>query len=160
MSRLCQYQNNGVQCKSVLVSHDEEEKYCPLHAGVVLMKHDNETRQSFVSATQSRFEGHLAFCDKLSDEDLKSHILQLDSLLEDVKLRQQAAQHTRTKRLKAALDSGALTREQLEEMRNGRTRKPSEIQAQPKVSKEEKEIAKLVKQGLSREKAIKLLGLE
>lgn len=119
-----------------------------------------EKQQSFISATQSRFEGHLALCDKLSDEELKNHILQLDSLLEDVKLRQQAAQHTRTKRLKAALDSGVLTREQLEEMRNGRVRKPSEVQLQPKISKEEKEIAKLVKQGLTREKAIKLLGLD
>ena len=103
-------------------------------------------------------------CDSMDDEQLSKHIDQLEALLEDVKLRQQAANHVRNKRLKTALASGKLTEAQVAEMMQARSAKPSAkvrtVNNMTGMSKEEKEIQKLMKQGLSREKAVKLMEMD
>jgi len=161
-SKICQYENNGVKCKNWVVSakEDPEEKVlCPLHSGVMKREPSKEELLQ-----QQRFDNHFAIANMMSNEQLAAHILQLESLLEDVKLRQQAAASVKSKRIKEA-NNGQLTEEEKAEitkLRGERPRKSSESakEAAPKLSKEEKEIQKLMKLGFSREKAVLMLGMD
>ena len=151
----CSYQNGSVRCKTWVV---EDNDLCPIHAGVVRMQEPRKLtgEEAF---RQRRFEECERTCDVMSNEELQAHILQLESLLEDVKLRQQVAQHVRSKRVKELIGKGQLTETQLAEI--SKLRDPRTKVVTPKLSPEEKEIQKLVqKYGFTRENAMKLLGIE
>lgn len=157
--RLCEYKNNGMSCKNWIVDKNEEITFCPVHAGV--LKRSEPSPQEKV--IQSKFEEHILLCDEMNEEQLKAHILQIESRIEEFKIKLQAANHVRNKRLKADFLSGKLSESQLEEMRSKRFGLKEKIEksaAEIKLSKEEKEIQSLMKKGLSREKAIKLLSIE
>lgn len=160
--RICEYTNNGVKCKNWIVGSDEEIKLCPVHAGVAAMRAPSPM-SDYEKATKQRFETHLEQANKMSNEDLAKHILQLESLLEDVKLRQQAAAHVKSRRLKDLGENGTLTESQKAEiakLRGSARTATKTINTEPKISKEEREIQKLMKLGMTREKAMKLMSLD
>jgi|SRR5215471_887144 len=156
-TKICQYEKG---CKNWVVTpngDDDEPALCPVHRGVVEMNKPREL-SDFEKATKQRFEMHVMNADAMTNDQLANHILQLQSLLEDVKLRQQAASHVKSKRLQLVGENGSLTdaqRDEIAKLRGKPTFKPQE----PKISKEEKEIQKMMKLGLTREKAMKMLGL-
>lgn len=153
----CEYQNGTTRCKNWVSSQDEDIRTCPLHAGVT-----RREMSTFEKATQIRFEQHEKLCTEMDDDQLSSHILQLQSLLEDVKLRQQAASLVRTKRLREKFAKGELTREQLDDMqalRGSSVSRQKVSRPENAPSKEEKEILKYMKLGFTRDKAMKMLGL-
>lgn len=155
-TRLCAYENNGVRCKNWITSSDDEITLCPLHGGV--MKRELSPTEQ---ANQRRFDDHVAFVEAMTDEELIKHQLQLESLLEDVKLRQQATAHVKSRRIKAiSASNGELTDQQKAEIATLRGQKPKASQQTTKLSKEEKSIQNMMKLGFTREKAITLLGLD
>lgn len=148
--RQCSYSNGNFRCKTLFPEDDRE--FCPIHAGVERMREPKP-----LTPDQIRFEEKVTDCEKMSNEQLSAHILQLESLLEDVKLRQQAAQHVRSKRVKELVGVGKLTEAQLAEM--NKLRDPRQKVEKVSVSPQEKEIQKLMKLNLSREDAMKLLKI-
>ena len=148
--RICSYENGTFKCKNWILNNDEDIVMCPVHSGIT------KRIDAPASIREERFEAHSTLCDTMSLDELSKHILQLDSLLEDVKLRQQAAHHSRNKQLKEAIRIG--DEQKIEEIRAGTfsTRKRTN---EAKVSKEEKEIQNLMKKGLSRAKAMQLLDM-
>ena len=127
-SKICQYENNGVKCKNWVVSAKDEDEtiLCPLHAGVMKREPSKEELLQ-----QQRFDNHFAIANMMSNEQLAAHILQLEGLLEDVKLRQQAAASVKSKRIKDLAGNGQLTEEEkaeISKLRGERTRKSSESQ--------------------------------
>ena len=161
-TKLCAYESNNVRCKNYFAPQDEEDALCPVHKGVI----KRELSPAEIAHNQ-RYQNHESIAEGMNNEDLAKHILQLESLLEDVKLRQQAAASVKAKRIRAAEANGVLTEAQKNDiatLRGGRAREIGATSgngaSQPKVSKEEKEIQKLLKLGLTREKAIKMLGLD
>lgn len=141
---------------------------CPFHAGI-LKAEDHKPSEAELNY-KNRFAHLEAQCNHMTDDQLREHILGLEALLEDVKIRQQAANHVRTKRVRELMGKGVLSdaqKQELEMLRDPKMRGKlaasplgSPIAKEPKLSKEEKEIQKYMKQGFTREKAIKLLGLD
>lgn len=159
-TRLCAYEVNGVKCKNWVTSQDEDTILCPVHAGV--MRRELSPAEK---AIQQKLDQYEATCNLMSHEELAKHQLQLDALLEDVKLRQQAAASVKGKRLKAIVAAGAngLTEAQKSEiaaLRGSDLTKRQKMPSAPKLSPEEREIQKMIKLGFTREKAIKVLGLD
>lgn len=156
--RICAYTNGTTKCKNWITSNEEGRNLCPLHAGI--LKSSDHVPSQAELRYKERFTHHESLADSMSDDQLRAHIMQLEELLEDVKIRQQVAAHVRNKRVKALMGQGKLTDAQQAELatlRDPRMRtKPQEVA----MSKEEKEIAKYVKMGFTREKAMRLLGLD
>jgi|SRR5215831_7375165 len=162
--KLCEYVNGGVKCKNwVVTSNDDGDViYCPIHAGIAAMKRPH-IESEYERKTRERFQIHLDNATRLDNDQLAAHILQLDVLLEDVKLRQQAASQVRGKRMKELATNG-LTEAQKAELNvlrgyHLRGGLKEEAKKTP-LSREEKEIQRMMKLGMSREKAMKLLGLD
>lgn len=78
-------------------------------------------------------------------------MVQLQGILESIKIKQQAAQGVYAKRVRAAQENG--DKEKIQALRTAK-----ESVLKPKISEKEKEIQKMMKLGLSREKALTLLG--
>lgn len=154
---MCEYKNGTFQCKNWVPSaKDDEVVLCAFHAGII-KREPSEQEIRF----QQRFAQHLSFRESMSDQQLTEDALQLESLIEDIKLRIQANAHERQKRVKNKSLSEILTDEQKAEI--ARLRDPHrKMQAQEQaVTKQEKEIAKIMRHsGMTREKALKLLGLD
>ena len=148
-TRICSYQNGQFRCKNWVANSpdDDTEVRCPVHAGVI-KREPSEAELKF----RQRFEQHVSLCESMSDDELIQHSLQLEALLEDVKLRIQANAKVRLGRAKLA----EAMRDKAEIQQDiDRLRFPHKVQQQ---SKEEKEIAKVMKLGLSREQALQVLG--
>ena len=158
-TRQCAYNSSDVRCKNWVTSSDEDQTLCPLHAGV--MKRE-PTKEELIQ--QQRFDNHFSIANMMSNEQLAAHILQLESLLEDVRLRQQAAASVKSRRLKEAAGNGELSEAQkaeIETLRGQKVKTPkTQSASEPKLSKEEKEVQKMMKLGFTREKAIIMLGLD
>ena len=154
MTKQCQYENGTYRCKTWVPNADDDDQIlCATHAGLIRKQPNNEELEF-----QKRFDSLVTFCDSLSDDELIAHSLKLEAELEAKKLEIQA--NARVRLTRAKLKSQDEERETIAHLRDPHKTVPVTKQAEPKQTKMEKEIAKMLKLGMNREMALKVLGLE